>query len=303
MTAAVRAELAALPVPAGAAGRAELSGLLRFSGVLRRRGGDDHAWRWMSTLPSAAARRADRLAVDQFNVRCELRARQVTAPRSVLLVEVTLPADLLTELDLGPAVRGLPAWLDSDATRWAYVRGAALAGLRLSTPARPHCEIQAPNETIANDLAALLARLDVRALAHPHTHERWRVVCKSRSAIATLLAGSGATSVYLAWEDDRARRSVRGAAARGVNADQANARRSARAANRQMTAVAAALGQVDVADLPHDLRATALARLANPTASLAELATLLDVSRATVSRRMRRLSAAADEGGTAPSGG
>lgn len=289
LTDAVRAELAATELPGATAARAELSGLLRFSGVLSRRGGSGQPWAWTSTLRSTAARRADRLAGALFDVRCDLRARQVTAPRPMLLVELTAPTDLLAPLGLAPDVRGLPPWLRSEPVRWAYVRGVALAGLRLSSPARPHCEIQAPNESLARELTDLLARLDVRASTHPHTHDRWRVVCKSRLAIGTLLVGTGATSAYLQWEDERARRSVRGAAARGVNADRANAQRSARAAGQQVTAIVAALADIDVADLPEQLRATALARLANPTASLGELAQVLDVSRATVSRRMQRL--------------
>lgn len=300
LTDAVRAELAATALPEGPVGRAELSGLLRFSGVLSRRGGSGQQWAWTSTLRSTAARRADRLAGALFDVRCDLRARQVTAPRSMLLVELTAPASLLPPLALGPDVRGLPPWLGSEPVRWAYVRGVALAGLRLSGPARPHCEIQVPTARLAHGLADLLARLDVRASSRPHTHDRWRVVCKSRVAIGTLLAGTGATSAYLAWEDERARRSVRGAVARGVNADRANAQRSARAAGQQVAAVVAALADTDVDDLPEQLRATALARLANPTASLGELALVLDVSRATVSRRMQRLAGLAADAPHAP---
>lgn len=294
LTEAVRAELAASALPAGTEGHAELSGLLRFSGVLRRRGGRNEPWTWMSTLRSTAARRADRLVAHLFDTRFELRARQVTAPRPMLLVELTLPEDLLGPLCLEAHVHGVPDWLEGEAVQWSYVRGVALAGLRLSHPARPHCEIQAPNETLARELAALLERLDVRAAYQPHTRDRWRVVCKSRPAIGTLLAGAGATAAYLRWEEERARRSVRGAAARGVNADRANAQRSVRAATRHVALVADALARMDADDLPDELRITALARLANPTASLGELATLLDVSKATVSRRMQRLAALAD---------
>lgn len=293
LTDAVRAELAATELHSPAAARAELSGLLRFSGVLSRRGGGDAPWTWRSTLRSTAARRADRVVSHLYGTRCELRARRVTSPRPMLLVELELPASLLEPLGLGPGVHGLPGWLHSDTVCWAYVRGVALAGLRLSEPARPHCEIQAPTETLARELAVLLDRLGVHASPQPHTGDRWRVVCKSRPAIGTLLAGTGATDAFLRWEDERARRSVRGAAARGVNADRANAQRSVRAATGHVAMVVDALAHLDSAALPDELRTTALARLANPTASLGELAALLDVSKATVSRRLSRLAAIA----------
>lgn len=298
LTAAVRAELAALPLPDGDVARAELSGLLRFSGVLHRHGGVRQPWTWVSTLSSTAARRADRLVVDRYGERCQLRARRIAAPRAMLVVEVELPGRLLPPLglDVDTATDGadLPSWLDGDALRWAYVRGVALAGLRLAQAHRPHCEIEAPTRRLADELAALLAQLNVRAAVAPHVRERWRVVSKSRAAIGTLLAGTGATAAYLQWEEERTRHAVRGAATRGANADRANARRSVRAATAQVALVQDALARLDIDELDDDLRTTALARLANPTASLRELAQLLEVSSATVSRRFRRLAAALD---------
>jgi cell division protein WhiA len=296
LTEAVRAELAAVPLTDREAGRAELAALLRFSGVLRRQGGDA-AWTWLSTLHPTAARRADRLLTAVFAIRCQLRARRVASPRPLLLVELEVPETLMVPLGLrgasGRVPPGLPGFLRSDHLRWAYARGVALAGLRLSAPARPHCEIEAPNQTLAVALTTLLAQVDVRASARRHTRDRWRVVLKSRAAIGTLLAGTGAHGTYLQWEEERARRSVRGAAARGVNADRANAQRSVRAASQQVLLVAEVLATVDPDELDDDLRTTALARLANPTASLGDLARLLRVSKATVSRRLARLTTTA----------
>ncbi|CAN5921392.1 hypothetical protein BH23ACT10_BH23ACT10_34360 [soil metagenome] len=290
LTTGVRSELAAVALPDGPAGRAELSGLLRFSGVLRRHGGPDQPWTWLSTLQSTAARRADRQLVRLLGERCQLRARQIRAPRPMLLVEIELPGRLLEPLALDRP--HLPERLDDDDERWAYVRGVALAGLRLSRADRPFCELEAPTHRLAVELTALLVDLGVQATAAAHSRDRWRVVARSRTAIGTLLAGTGATTSYLQWEEERARRVVRGAATRGANADRANARRSVRTATAQVALVVDALARLDPDRLDDDLRTTALARLANPTASVGELAQLLDVSRATVSRRFHRLAAA-----------
>lgn len=291
LTDEVRAELAAVATPRGIVGRAELAGLLRFSGVLRRHGGADQPWTWVSTLPATAARRADRLVAHLFGERVRLRARRVQAPRPMLLVELEVPAALLPTLGLGAGTERttLPAWVDDEATRWAFVRGVAVAALRLSHAHRPHCEIEAPSADLARALAELLGTLGVRATATPHDRDRWRVVCKSRTGIGTLLAGTGATSAYLRWEEERTRHAVRAAATRGTNADRANARRSVAAATAQVALVLDVLAEVEVDDLDDDLRTAALARLANPTASLAELGALLGISRATVSRRFDRL--------------
>lgn len=299
LTAAVREELASVEPTDRDAARAELSGMLRFSGVLLRHGGSGEAWTWVATVPATAARRADRALTGLFGERVELRARRVTAPRPVLLVELTLPPTLLAPLALDHATErgggGLPAWLGDDRMRWAYARGTALVGLRLSNPHRPHCEIEAPARRLAVELTDLLGHLGVAASVAAHTRDRWRVVLKSRAAIGTLLAGTGATTAYLSWEDERARHAVRGAATRGANADRANAQRSVRAATEQVATAVEVLSHVDVDALDDDLRTTALARLANPTASLAELAALLDVSRATVSRRFQRLAALVED--------
>lgn len=293
LTDGVRSELAAVTLPDGPAGRAELSGMLRFSGVLQRHGGTDQPWTWLSTLRSTAARRADRQLVRLLDERCQLRARQVRAPRPMLLVELQIPQRLLRPLGLDvqgdPEHAGLPGWLVDQDLQWAYVRGVALAGLRLSRADRPHCELEAPTRRLAVELAALLVGLGVQATAMPQSRDRWRAVARSRTAIGTLLAGTGATGSYLRWEEERTRRAVRATATRGANADRANAQRSARAATAQVAIVVDALARMDPDQLDDDLRTTALARLANPTASLKELAQLLDVSRATVSRRFQRL--------------
>ena len=57
------------------------------------------------------------------------------------------------------------------------------------------------------------------------------------------------------------------------------------------------MAAVGWAGLGEDLRALALARLVNPTASLAELGELCDppVGKSAVHRRMRRLQALADQ--------
>lgn len=300
LTDALRDELAAVAPGSSDEAAAELAALLRFSGGLHRRGGGDHPWTWVSTVRSTAARRADRQIAALFGVRCDLRARRLTAPRPMLLVEVVVPGSLLEPLGLlladGTVAQDIADGCSSGSRAWAYVRGAALAGVRLAAPGRPHCEVPAPSEPLAVALAAVLCDLDVSAAAVPHTRGRWRVVIKSRPAIATLLAGTAATVTCLRWQEESTRHHVRGAAARGVNADRANAQRSVQAATRQVAVVADAMAGPGADDLPTALRATALARLANPTASLGELASLLDVSRATVSRRLRRVAELHDGG-------
>jgi DNA-binding protein WhiA len=122
-------------------------------------------------------------------------------------------------------------------------------------------------------------------------------VLKSGVAIADLLRGVGATSAYIAHEEQLLRREVRAEAQRLANADAANVRRAVAAASDQVRLVEHAVDVLGWDVLEEDLRDVALARLANPSASLAELGQLCDppVGKSAVHRRLGRLRALVDE--------
>jgi len=180
-----------------------------------------------------------------------------------------------------------------------FVRGAFLGRGSVSGPTRePHLEIGAPEERTAAALAAALVRLGLPARASVRGTDQHRVVVKGGEAIGRALLTMGAQSAYLAWEDGRIRREVRGEAVRLANADQANLRRSVAAAMAQVVAVERVVGRQGWERLPADLAAVAALRLAHPDASLAELGALLDPprSKGAVLARLRRLTAMASSG-------
>lgn len=176
--------------------------------------------------------------------------------------------------------------------RLGFARGAIMATGSVSRPGRdPHLEVAAPTR----DLAAAVATAIAEVIEQPPTvsvsGERWRVVLKSGAAIGDLLSGLGATRAFLLWDESRLRRSLRGAATRLANADAANLRRSVEASAAQVRAVERAIGTVGWDGLDEDLRQVALARIANPEATIAELGALCDppVGKSAVHRRLRRL--------------
>src|SRR6266536_683312 len=174
-----------------------------------------------------------------------------------------------------------------------YLRGAFLGRGSVSAPTRePHFEVGAPDERTAAGLAALLARFDLPARVGVRAdQDLHRVLLKGREAIGRALATMGASSAYLAWEDGRIRREVRGEAVRLANADHANLRRSVAAAMAQVAMVEAAVAALGWEALPPGVADVAALRLANPEASLAELGALLDPprSKGAVLARLRRL--------------
>jgi cell division protein WhiA len=293
----VKQELAQLPVDDPGLDRPELAALLRFGGALVVHGGQPpRLLLELETASGATARRTFRLLQVLHGHRPELR---VLAPggvrrRSLYTVRIedgarAVAHDLdLLDRDERPAP---PPTVTDAAVAAATVRGAFLAAGSISAPDRaPHLEIAAHHTAAAGHLAAA-AQLLVDGTVTVAAGERPRVVVKSGATIGELLLAIGATRGFLRWDDRRLRRQVRGEATRLANADAANLRRSVEAASSQVQAVERVVAELGWDDLDEDLRAVALARLASPDASLADLGNLTDppLSKSAVHRRMRRL--------------
>jgi cell division protein WhiA len=311
-TVRVKEELAALRPAAPAERRALLAALLRFAATLHIGGapeGSGGPGRSRFTLVLAGgsggvARLAFWLLHAGYGVRADFRVREAgaLAPRARYEVVLTQRVEqVLTDTGILDAAGRLSFGVSGGLLRGrdaaaSFVRGAFLGRGSVSGPTRePHLEIGAPDERTAGALAAALHRLGLPARASARGTDQHRVVVKGGEAIGRALLTMGAQSAYLAWEDGRIRREVRGEAVRLANADQANLRRSVAAAMTQLAAVERVVGQRGWERLPADLAAVAALRLAHPDASLAELGALLDPprSKGAVLARLRRLASMA----------
>ena len=123
-----------------------------------------------------------------------------------------------------------------------------------------------------------------------------RVVIRDGDTIGAMLTRLGAHDAVLAWEERRMRREVRATANRLANFDDANLRRSARAAVAAGSRVERAMEILGV-DVPEHLRAAGSLRLEHKQASLEELGQLADppMTKDAVAGRIRRLLAMADK--------
>jgi cell division protein WhiA len=302
-TEAVRQELAGLPVGSDAQAHAELGGLVRVTGSLTRSGGDPRFGLELTTTSGAVARRAFGLVQHRYGLRPELlvRAPGGVRRRSVYGVRLGVGADRVArDLEVVDAAGRPRDGLMADLTGTraiAYLRGVLIGSGSISGPGRPpHLELSVGSEATGRALAGLLRDL-VGGGAIAVDGQRTRVVVKSGERIGELLAATGATRAFLTWDDRRLRRQLRVAATRLANADAANLRRTIDAAQHQVQAVERALQLHGWDALDEPLRAVALARLANPSASLAELGELIDppIGKSAVHRRLRRLEALAGE--------
>jgi DNA-binding transcriptional regulator WhiA len=325
-TSAVRLELASLPLPSEREARAELAGMLLVGGGAVDLGLRAHELAGMrpGDLPlarlcegellrldvpsSAVARRGIALVQRALGIRPRLTAVSTTVGRPHgPAYRVSLPASVVRAREAGRGPR--PAAVvdleaeEGDAETAALLRGVMLIGGSLSAPDRPvHVELSGVTDGVAPLIIGALSQ--VIPGVHPaHDPSRRRLVLKSGESVADLLAVLGATRAFLTFDDRRLRRQLRGEANRLANADAANLARIARSAGAQIDAIEVAVEQEGWQVFDQDLRETALARLANPSASITELAELLGVARATLHRRLRRVEEAARQVIEGPSSG
>jgi DNA-binding protein WhiA len=122
------------------------------------------------------------------------------------------------------------------------------------------------------------------------------VVIRDGDAIGALLTRLGAHESLMAWEERRMRREVRATANRLANFDDANLRRSARAAVAAGARVERAL-EILGDDVPDHLKLAGDLRLQHKQASLEELGQLAvpPMTKDAVAGRIRRLLALADK--------
>lgn len=264
--------------------------MVRFAGTLQVRGGGRGIGVEVRCAHGAVARRLRATLVEVLDLRPGLARRHggnLTGSDGYL-VEVDEPA--LRPLGILDGDRRPLEGIRSDLAgrRPAYLAGTFMVAGSLSGAGKPvHLEVGAPSERTAADLGLLMGG----------TVSAARVVVKGGDRVADLLADVGAIETFLAFDQGRMRRDLRGQVNRTVNADRANLRRTADTAAIQIEAIQHLVDRVGWDALQDDLREVALVRLVNPEASLGDLGRLLDpaVTKATVHRRLRRLERLAAE--------
>jgi DNA-binding protein WhiA len=302
MTAAVKDELSRVVVTKPCCRKSEMAALLRFAGGLHIVGGRVVVEAELDT--GSVARRLRQSLAEVYGHVSEVHVLTAGGLRksSRYIVRVVKDGDALARqtglIDVrGRPVRGLPPQVVSAAGCCAQAawRGAFLAHGSLTEPGRSSAlEITCPGPEAALALVGAARRMGVPSKAR-EVRGVDRVVVRDGDAISALLTRIGAHASVLAWEERRMRREVRATANRLANFDDANLRRSARAA-------VAAGARVDRAmeilghDAPEHLLSAGRLRLEHRQASLEELGSLADppLTKDAVAGRIRRLLALAD---------
>jgi DNA-binding protein WhiA len=306
MTSLVKDELSRVSVLKPCCRKAEVSTLLRFAGGLHLAAGRIVVEAELDT--GAAARRLRKDLAEVFGHASELI---VLAPGGLrkgnrYLVRVEKDGESLARQtglvdSHGRPVRGLPRQVVAGTTcdcesAW---RGAFLAHGSLTEPGRSmSLEVTCPGPEVALAMVGAARRLKISAKAR-EVRGVDRVVVKDGDAISAMLTRLGAHDSVLAWEDRRMRREVRATANRLANFDDANLRRSARAAVAAGARVERAL-EILGEEAPAHLIVAGELRIKHRQASLEELGQLADppLTKDAIAGRIRRLLALADRRAT-----
>jgi len=302
MTAEVKDELSRLVVNSVSARRAEVSALLRFAGGLHIVGGRVVVEAEVDL--GIIARRLRKDVYDLYGYSAVVHVLSASGIRKSTryVVRVAKDGEALARqtglLDLrGRPVRGLPAQVvgGSVADSEAAWRGAFLAHGSLTEPGRSSAlEVSCPGPEAALALVGAARRLGISAKAR-EVRGSDRVVVRDGEAIGALLTRMGAQDTRLTWEERRMRREVRATANRLANFDDANLRRSARAAVAAAARVERALNILGDS-VPDHLAQAGRLRVEHRQASLEELGRLADppMTKDAVAGRIRRLLSMAD---------
>jgi DNA-binding protein WhiA len=303
LTAQVKDELARLQIDKTSCRKAEVAATLRFAGGLHIISGRIVIEAELDT--GAAARRLRQAIAEVYGHTSEIIVVQGGGLRrgSRYVVRVVKDGESLARqtglLDnRGRPVRGLPPQIVAAGQQEAEAawRGAFLAHGSLTEPGRSSSlEVTCPGPEAALALVGAARRLQIPAKAR-EVRNVDRVVIRDGDAISAMLARLGAHETLLVWEERRVRREVRGTANRLANFDDANLRRSARAAVAAGARVERAF-EILGADVPEHLREAGELRLAHKEASLEELGRLAQptLTKDAVAGRIRRLLATADK--------
>ena len=303
MTAQVKAELASIQVTKPCCRKAEVSSMLRFAGGLHLVSG-----RIVVEAELDTGQVARRLRKDIAEIFGHASDVVVISPSGIrkqtkYVVRVVRDGEALARQtglvdNRGRPVRGLPPAVVSGATCDAVAawRGAFLAHGSLTEPGRSSSlEVTCPGPEAALALVGAARRLGISSKAR-EVRNVDRVVIRDGDAIGALLTRLGAHESVLAWEERRMRREVRATANRLANFDDANLRRSARAAVAAGARVERAL-EILGDDVPDHLQIAGKLRLEHKQASLEELGQLHEpaLTKDAVAGRIRRLLAMADK--------
>lgn len=299
----VKDELIGVTVPKQSALSAEAAALLRFAGSFDAVQGEILIT--VDLDSRGIAQRLDDMLREQYAFDSAIHTISPGAVSKTTRYHLQITSgskEIVRRLGLvtrsGQPVVGLPRQVISGTVEDAEAawRGAFLAsGMMLESGRSSSLEVVCPCPEAALALVGCARRLGVTAKTK-ETRGADRVAVRDGEDIGALLTRMGAQRNRLEWEDKRRRHDARNAGNRLANFDDANLRRSARAAVAAAARVERAM-EILGDDVPEHLAEAGQLRVAHRQASLEELGRLAEpqMTKDAVAGRIRRLLSTADK--------
>ena len=177
--------------------------------------------------------------------------------------------------------------------RRSYLRGAFLAGGSVIDPLkRYHLELVTSHAGVSRQTRALLQEMGFNPRVTARAGHQV-VYFKQSEAAEDFFTTIGASGAAMELMSAKVEKEMRNAINRQINCDSANADKTVSAAQTQLDRIRVIEREIGLENLPPDLSEVALLRIANPAASLSDLALLSDppVTKSCINHRMRKLMA------------
>lgn len=181
--------------------------------------------------------------------------------------------------------------LEETCDKAAFLRGAFLAGGSVTDPEKSfHFELATAHYSVSKEAAAVADDMG-QPLRSAQRKGNYLLYLKQADAVADFLTVLGAPVASMEIAAAKVERDMRNTINRKVNCDSANADKVVAAAAEQMTAIRFIEQSRGLSTLPEKLQEAALLRIANPEASLADLAQLSfpSVSKSCLSHRLKKI--------------
>lgn len=174
--------------------------------------------------------------------------------------------------------------------RRAFLRGCFLGSGSCVDPKRGyHLEMIFRDKSAANAASQMLQEFRLPARISVRNGDRFIVYLKDGDDVSGMLALIGASSSALALENVRVEKDMRNYINRTTNCESANIDKQVTASIRQRAAIEMIDRRIGLTSLPVSLQQAAKLRIANPDASVQELADLAEIQKSGMYHRLDRL--------------
>ena len=183
--------------------------------------------------------------------------------------------------------------LEEDCCKAAFLRGAFLAGGSITDPSkRCHLELVTDHKNVAGETVSVLQEMGFNPRVTARAGHQV-IYFKQSEAAEDFFTTIGASGAAMELMSAKVEKEMRNAINRQINCDSANADKTVSAAQTQLDRIRVIEREIGLENLPPDLSEVALLRIANPAASLSDLALLSDppVTKSCINHRMRKLMA------------